>query len=251
MKRLLELAKRGDIQTILVKDLSRWGRNYPEVSEYLDQIFPFLGIRFVSVNDQYNSSDYLGQAAPMSIVDATIIEAPTSTKNASKQRDPEMHQVKKGNEWHFGMRMHVGVDAGTGYIHSLEVNKANSSEVVTAPLLIRPDDEVVYGDAGYTGLHKRPEVTTNAHLRSIGYRINTKNPHRWKSLAPGFDWERHFEYQKSRIRSKVEYVFLIIKRMFHYRKVRYRGIAKNKSHAYILGACANLFMLAQSGWQQA
>jgi Transposase and inactivated derivatives, IS5 family len=185
------------------------------------------------------------------IVDATIIEAPTSTKNASKQRDPEMHQVKKGNEWHFGARIHVGVDAGTGYIHSLEVNKANSSEVVTAPLLIRPDDEVVYGDAGYTGLHKRPEVTTNAHLRSIGYRINTKNPHRWKSLAPGFDWERHFEYQKSRIRSKVEYVFLIIKRMFHYRKVRYRGIAKNKSHAYILGACANLFMLAQSGWQQA
>ena len=197
------------------------------------------------------------------IVDATIIEAPTSTKNASKQRDPQMHQVKKGNEWHFGMRMHIGVDAGSGYIHSVEVNKANSSEVSTAPMLIRPDDEVVYGDAGYTGLHKRPEVTTNAHLRSIDYRTNTRNAYRWKTRqtvqqmnrqaarVPGFDWDRYLEYQKSRIRSKVEYVFLIIKRMFHYRKVRYRGIARNKSHAYALCACANLFMLAQSDWHRA
>jgi len=185
------------------------------------------------------------------IVDATIIEAPTSTKNETKQRDPEMHQVKKGNQWHFGARIHVGVDAGTGYIHSLDVSAANRCERDIVPHLIREDDSVVYGDAGYAGLCKRPEVKASAHLSLIDYRTNTKSTHRWKSLAPGFDWDRHMEYQKSRVRSKVEYVFLLVKCMFHYRKVRYRGIAKNKSHAYTLAACANLYMLAQSGWRRA
>jgi len=92
------------------------------------------------------------------IVDATIIDAPTSTKNADKVRDPEMHQVKKGNQWYFGERLHAGVDAGTGYVHSVEVTAANRSERDIVPQLIREDDEIVYGDAGYTGLSKRPEV---------------------------------------------------------------------------------------------
>lgn len=183
------------------------------------------------------------------IVDATIIEAPTSTKNAEKQRDPEMHQVKKGNEWHFGERMHVGVDAGTGYIHSMEVTPANTGEREVVPKLIRPEDEVVYGDAGYTGLAKRAAFQADPHLSGIDYRINTRNRLHWKTRAPGFDWDRYAEYQKSRVRSKVEYVFLIIKRLFGYRKVRYRGLEKNQTHAYTLGACANLFMLAQSGWR--
>ena len=182
------------------------------------------------------------------IVDATIIEAPTSTKNEAKQRDPEMHQVKKGNEWHFGERMHIGVDAGTGYIHSLDVTAANRSERDIASSLIREDDSIVYGDAGYTGLAKREDFRADPHLCQIEYRTNTRNTHRWKSLAPGFDWDRYIEYQKSRIRSKVEYVFLVVKRLFHYRKVPYLGITKNKSHAYTLCACANLFMLAQSAW---
>lgn len=181
------------------------------------------------------------------IVDATIIEAPTSTKNADKKRDPEMHAVKKGKDWHFGARMHIGVDAGTGYIHSMEVTAAHVSEREVVPRLVREDDYVLYGDAGYTGLAKRPEFKADAHLSSIDYRTNTKNRHRWKSNAPGFDWDRHIEYQKSRVRSKVEYVFLIIKKLFGYRKARYRGIEKNQAHAYILGACANLFMLGQSG----
>ncbi len=181
------------------------------------------------------------------IVDATIIEAPTSTKNADKKRDPEMHAVKKGKDWHFGARMHVGVDAGTGYIHSMEMTAANVSEREVVPLLVREDDNVVYGDAGYTGLAKRAEFKADAHLSAIDYRINTRNRYHWKSKAPGLDWDRHIEYQKSRVRSKVEYVFLIIKRLFGYRKVRYRGMEKNQSHAYMLGACANLFMLAQAG----
>jgi IS5 family transposase len=184
-----------------------------------------------------------------SIVDATIVEAPTSTKNAEKQRDPEMHQVKKGNQWYFGERLHVGVDAGTGYIHSMEVTAANGSEREVVPKLLREDDEVMYGDAGFTGMEKRPEIQADPHLSSIDYRSNTRNPNRWKSQAPGFDWDRHIEYQKSRVRSKVEYVFLIIKRLFGYRKVRYRGLAKNRTHAFILGTCANVFMLAQSGWR--
>jgi IS5 family transposase len=183
-----------------------------------------------------------------SIVDATIIEAPTSTKNVKKKRDPEMHQVKKGNEWHFGERMHVGVDAGTGYIHSMEVTAANVSEREVVPKLIREDDKVVYGDAGYTGLAKREEFRADPHLSSIEYRTNTRNRNRWESKAPGFDWDRHIEYQKSRVRSKIEYVFLIIKRLFGYRRVRYRGLGKNRTHAFILGVCANAFMLAQSGW---
>ena len=183
------------------------------------------------------------------IVDASIVEASTSTKNAKKERDPEMHQVKKGNEWHFGERIHVGADAGTGYVHSLEVTAANTSEREAVPKLIREDDHVVYGDAGYTGLAKRPEFMSDAHLSSIDYRINTRNRLRWPGKAPGFDWDRHIEYQKSRVRSKVEYVFLILKRIFNYRKVRYRGLEKNRTHAFMLGACVNLYMLAQSGWR--
>ena len=177
----------------------------------------------------------------------TIVDAPTSTKNAKKERDPEMHSVKKGNEWHFGARMHVGVDAGTGYIHSVAVTAAHVSERDIVPQLVREDDTVLYGDAGYTGLAKRPEFEGDPHLSSLDIRANSRNRLHWKHTAPGFDWDRYIEYQKSRVRSKVEYVFLVIKRLFGYRKIRYRGIEKNRTHAYMLCACANLYMLAQSG----
>lgn len=185
------------------------------------------------------------------IVDATIIEAPTSTKNADKKRDPEMHSVKKGNEWHFGERIHIGVDAGGGYIHSMEVTAANVGERDMVPALLREDDKVAYGDAGYVGIAKRPEIQADPHLSSIDYRINSSNRYHWKKLAPGFDWDRYIEYQKSRVRCKVEYAFLIIKQRFGYRKVRYRGISKNRTHAYTLCALANLYLLAQSGWRRA
>lgn len=184
------------------------------------------------------------------IVDATIIDAPSSTKNANQQRDPEMHQVKKGNQWYFGERLHAGVDAGTGYIHSVEVTAANVGERDVVPQLIREDDEVVYGDAGYTGLLKRPEIKADSHLFRIDYRTNLKNTHRCKSTVSGIDWDRFMEYQKSRVRSKVEYAFLVIKRIFGYRKVRYRGLQKNRTHAYMLCACVNLYLLAQSGWRR-
>ena len=87
-------------------------------------------------------------------MDATIINAPSSTKNAEKKRDPEMHQTKKGNEWKFGMKCHIGVDAGSGLVHTITVTAANEHDITQAAALIREDDEVVYGDAGYLGIHK-------------------------------------------------------------------------------------------------
>jgi IS5 family transposase len=185
-----------------------------------------------------------------SIVDATIIDAPTSTKNEKKQRDPEMHSVKKGNQWFFGERFHVGVDAGTGYIHSTEVTSANVGERDVVPKLIREDDKFAYGDAGYTGMEKRDEIKNDPHLSKIKWRTNSQKPYRKNAWTPGegTHWHAHFEYQKSRVRSKVEYVFFVIKRIFNYNKVRYRGLHKNRTQAYMLCALANLYMLRQSGY---
>jgi IS5 family transposase len=153
-----------------------------------------------------------------SIVDATLIAAPSSTKNAEKKRDPEMHQTKKGNEWHFGMKCHIGVDAGSGYVHSLETTAANVHDLTVATSLIREDDEVVYGDAGYLGIEKRDEVTGNAHLASIDYRINRRVGSIQKVPENITNWEKQIERRKSAVRSKVEHPFLIIKRFFGYSK---------------------------------
>lgn len=106
------------------------------------------------------------------IVDATIIDAPSSTKNMEKKRDPEMRSAKKGNQWRFGMKYHVDVDAGTGYVHTIEVTPANVHDVTVASELIREGDEIIYGNSAHLGLQKRPEVTQDEHLFSIDYRIN-------------------------------------------------------------------------------
>jgi len=183
-----------------------------------------------------------------SIVDATIVDAPTSTKNAEGKRDPEMHSVKKGNQWYFGERLHIATDAGTGYIHGVEVTAANANERDVVPMLVRGDDEAVYGDAGYCGIEKRDDIRNDPHLSQIDWRINTQKPYRKNKWTPGLGtyWYEYMEYQKSRVRSKVEYPFLIIKRIFGYRKVRYRGLGKNRTQAYTLCALANLFMLVQA-----
>lgn len=162
-----------------------------------------------------------------------------------------MHWVKKGNQWYFGERLHIGVDAETGYVHSAQVTAANASETDIVAQLLRQDDTVMYGDVGYKGLLKRPEFIENEHLSSIDYRVNSKNHLHMKNLAPGFDWDRHIDYQKSRVRSKVEYAFFVTKWIFGYRKVRYRGLPKNRTRALMLCACANLYMLGQSGWCRA
>jgi len=186
------------------------------------------------------------------IVDATIINAPSSTKNASGSRDPEMCQTKKGNQWYFGMKCHMGVDAGTGYIHGLEATAANVHDVAEAAKLIRPDDEVVYGDAGYLGIQKRPEIIEDEHMSGIDYRINQR-PGKVRGLAegPARDWFWHEEYRKSSVRAKVEHAFHIIKNTFGFSKVCYRGLSKNRNRLYMLAASANLLMCARSGgWRK-
>lgn len=108
------------------------------------------------------------------IVDATIINAPSSTKNKEGKRDPEMHQTKKGNQWYHGMKIHSGVDAGSGYVHTITATSANVHDIDEATKLIREDDEVMYGDSGYSGMAKSPEVKSDEHLSKMEFRINVR-----------------------------------------------------------------------------
>ena len=179
------------------------------------------------------------------IVDATIIEAPSSTKNAEKKRDPEMHQAQKGNTWHFGMKCHVGVDAGSGLVHSITATPANTADITEAHKLLRADDEFAYGDNGYAGIAKRPEIRNDEHLSKIDFRINRRPKSLPKLPGNMIDWEREIEHRKSAVRCKVEHVFRIVKNTFHFRKVRYKGLAKNLHKLNVLFACANLLMVKQ------
>ena len=181
------------------------------------------------------------------IVDATIINAPSSTKNADKARDPEMHQTKKGNEWRFGMKCHIGVDAGSGLVHTITVTAANEHDITQTSALLRDDDEVVYGDSGYLGIQKRPEIANDEHYSKIDFRIN-RRPGRLPHVSDNaIDWERYIENRKSSVRCKVEHAFRIIKCQFGYRKTVYRGLKKNENRLYAMFACANLYSLAIAG----
>ena len=178
-----------------------------------------------------------------SIVDATIIHAPSSTKNAKGKRDEEMHQVKKGNQWHFGMKVHAGVDAGTGFVHTITGTAANVHDSQQISELIRPDDEVVYGDSGYLGASEQEAIQTNEDFSKIEFRIN-KRPSslKIKDCYKGENWDKKIERSKSSVRCKVEHPFLIVKRYFGYCKVAYKGIEKNINRFNMLFACANLLM---------
>ena len=182
------------------------------------------------------------------IVDATIIAAPSSTKNKDGKRDPEMHQTKKGNQWYHGMKVHSGVDAGSGYVHSITGTAANVSDIAETSKLIREDDEVVYGDSGYQGVEKRDEIKSDEHLSKVEYRINRKPSSLNVSKEyKGINWEKAIEHLKSSVRCKVEHPFLIVKRYFGYGKVVYRGIAKNMNRFHILFGSANLVMCFRAG----
>ena len=182
------------------------------------------------------------------IVDATIIQSTSSTKNKSGERDPEMHQTKKGNQYYHGMKAHVGVDAGSGYVHSLTGTAANAHDISEAHNLIRDDDEVVYGDSGYKGVEKREEIKEDEHLSQIEYRINRKpSKLNINKDYTGIDWEREIEHRKSSIRCMVEHPFLIVKRQFKFSKTVYRGIRKNLDRLYMLFGSANILMCARAG----
>jgi IS5 family transposase len=177
-----------------------------------------------------------------SIVDATIIAAPSSTKNAAGARDPEMHQTKKGNQWYFGMKAHIGVDAGTGYVHSVTATSANVHDLDQIADLVRDDDEVVYADAGYQGVEKRPDIVGDEHRSKVEFRVAARKG----KLATMAEPDRQSESRKASVRAKVEHPFLVVKRDFGFTKTRYRGLSKNLNHLHVLFASANWLMRARA-----
>ena len=186
------------------------------------------------------------------IVDATIISAPSSTKNKEGKRDEEMHQVKKGNQWYFGMKVHAGVDAGSGYVHTITGTAANVHDVNETEKLIRDDDEVVYGDSGYLNARKHMKSIDPERLASIRFRINARpSSIRMSKEYGGIQWDKAIENRKSSTRCKVEHPFLIVKRQFGYCKAAYKGLVKNMNRFNILFACANLVMCVRAGRAEA
>ncbi len=201
-------------------------------------------VLFEAIRTNFERHGYIMQGG--SVVDATIIAAPSSTKNKEKARDPEMHSTKKGNQYYFGMKCHVGVDAGSGYVHTVETTAANAHDITVTSKLIRPEDAVVYGDSGYIGIQKREEIISDPHLSEIDYRINRRYKSVQKMPDGWIDWEKNIEKSKSSVRSKVEHPFLIVKRTFGFAKTVYKGLKKNTHRLYVLFTSANLLMRART-----
>lgn len=173
------------------------------------------------------------QVSGGTMVDATIIDAPSSTKNKAGQRDPEMHQTCKGNQWYFGMKGHFGVDSATKLIHAVVVTPANAADGPVLPELLHGEETRVWGDKAYDGqgaaiAEAAPAAQDHTHDRNHRHRPLTERQHRANC-------------HKSSIRSKVEHPIGTIKRVFGFRKVRYRGIAKNANRLFVASALANLF----------
>jgi IS5 family transposase len=169
------------------------------------------------------------------IVDATIMAAPTSTKNASGTRDPEMSSVRKGQEWHFGMKLHVGADSASGLAHSATVTTASVHDSNVMGDLLHGNETTVYGDRAYAGRDRRQQYET----AGINWRVQLRG-HRHRPLSKR---ERQWNQRQSSVRAKVEHIFHVVKRLWGHRKVRYRGLAKNEAHFVSLLALANLFLV--------
>lgn len=178
------------------------------------------------------------------LVDATLIAAPTSTKNEHRKRDPEMHQTKKGNQWYFGLKAHIGADRDSKLVHTVVVTAANVADVTQTAALLHGEETEVHADAGYTGVEKRPEIL--AMQRRIDWRIATKRG-LIKALAEGAqkDALKAVEKTKAAVRAFVEHPFHIVKNLFGYHKTRYRGLAKNEHQLHTLFALANVLIGAR------
>ena len=178
------------------------------------------------------------------VVDATLIAAPSSTKNGSGERDPEMHQTKKGNQWHFGMKAHIGVDADSGLVHTVVGTAANVNDVTQAAALVHGEEENVFADAGYQGVAKREEVQhIEAHWHVAMRPGKRKALDKATPMGAVLD---KLEHVKASIRAKVEHPFRVIKRQFGHVKVRYRGLAKNTAQLHTLFALSNLWMVRRT-----
>jgi len=173
------------------------------------------------------------------VVDATLISAPSSTKNSTGERDPEMRQTKKGNNWYFGMKAHIGADAESGLVHTVIGTPANTNDVTQADALLHGEEIVAFGDAGYQGAAKRPEA------RLENWHVATR-PGKRRALDmsdPVAAIDDEIERLKASVRAKVEHPFRVIKRQFGFVKVRYRGLAKNTAQLTTLFALSNLWMV--------
>lgn len=168
------------------------------------------------------------------IVDATLIAAPPSTKNQHKARDPEMHQTKKGKDWHFGMKVHIGADSKTGLIHSASVTAANVHDSHEVPNLLHGNETRLYGDCAYRGKVQRER------LRELAPKAKDFTHKRAYKNRPLTEADKATNRRKSRVRSKVEHPFLTLKRLWGFTKVRYRGLAKNANRAFAMLAMINL-----------
>ena len=176
------------------------------------------------------------------IVDATIIAAPSSTKNKQKSRDPEMHQTKKGNQWYFGMKAHIGVDVASGVVHALTGTAANEADINQMAAVLHGAEEMVVADAGYTGAEKRSEHAE----REVSWLIAAKRS-LVKALPKGEREEAEaVEHVQAQLRSPVEHPFHVVKNLFHHRKARYRGLKKNIAQLYTLFALANLVIVKKA-----
>jgi len=172
------------------------------------------------------------------VVDATLIAAPSSTKNNSGERDPEMHQTKKGNQWHFGMKVHIGVDADSGLVHTVIGTAANVNDVTQGHALLHGDEAVVFADARYHGAEKREEST------GVRWQVAMR-PGKRRALDKNSPWGNlldQAEQLKASVRAKVEHSFRVIKCQFGFTKVRYKGLAKNTAQLITLFALSNLWM---------
>lgn len=179
------------------------------------------------------------------LVDATLIAAPSSTKNAKKERDPQMHQVKKGNQWYFGMKAHIGADRDSKLVHTMVVTAANVADVTQTAELLHGQETQVHADAGYTGVEKRSEIV--ALKRKIDWQVACKRGS-IKTMAEGAEKAalQAVEKTKAAVRAFVEHPFHIVKNLFRHRKVRYRGLAKNGHQLYTLFALANVVIGART-----
>ena len=174
------------------------------------------------------------------IVDATLINAPSSTKNKEGKRDPEMHQTKKGQQYYFGMKAHIGADVDSGLVHSVVGTAANVADVTQVDKLLHGAENMVGADAGYTGVEKRPEHEGRQVIWHIAARRSTYTKHGKGSLL--YRVKRRIEKAKAQVRAKVEHPFRVIKRQFGYVKTRFRGLAKNTAQLVTLFALSNLWM---------
>ena len=228
--------------SLISDELAQARTSKKEFFEKIERIIPFdewIGI----IRPCYYKGEHGNKPYDLELMLRIFIAAPSSTKNKDKKRDKDAHSVKKENQWHFGYKAHIGVDKDSGLVHHLEVTGANEHDVTATPDLMYGEEEELYGDSGYIGAEKRENaVVKNKNGRKIKYKINRK-PSTMKKLSKSGQYAaKKAEHKKSSVRAKVEHVFAVVKRLFGYRKTRYRGLRKQTAKLNIMFALANLYL---------